>query len=39
LLADRCLEADVQVQRNANRALIFESLSHDIGEMLNRTRR
>ncbi|MDB5353307.1 MAG: dnaX 2 [Planctomycetota bacterium] len=38
ILADRCLEADLQVQRNANRALIFESLSHDIGSILNQAR-
>ena len=37
-VAERCLEADSQVQRNANRALIFESLAHDIGAMLNRSR-
>ncbi len=37
ILADRCLEADFQVQRNANRSLVFDTLAHDIGELLNRS--
>ena len=38
LLADRCLEADDHVRRNANRALVFESLTHDLGELVNGSR-
>lgn len=34
LMADLCLEADDQVRRNANRTLVFESLSHDLGIIL-----
>ena len=34
VLADRCIEADFQVRRNANRLLVFESLAHDIGRLL-----
>jgi DNA polymerase-3 subunit delta' len=38
LLAERCLDADYQIQRNASRPLIFESLCHDIGRLVNRSR-
>ncbi len=34
VMADRCLSADYQVRRNANRALVFESLAHDFGRIL-----
>ena len=34
LMAERCLDADYQVQRNANRSLVFESLARDLGKAL-----
>ncbi len=36
VMADRCIEADYEVRRNASRAMIFESLAHDLGAILNR---
>ena len=36
LLAERCLDADYQIQRNAYMPLILESLLHDLGGILNR---
>ena len=36
LLADRCLEADYQIQRNAYMPLILESLLHDLEALVNR---
>jgi DNA polymerase-3 subunit delta' len=35
-MADRCIEADYEVRRNAGRSMIFESLAHDLGTILNR---
>lgn len=35
LLADRCLEADYQIQRRLLMILIIESLAHDLGKVLN----
>jgi DNA polymerase III subunit delta' len=36
VLADRCLDADLQIQRNAYLPLIPESLAHDLGTFINR---
>ena len=36
LLAERCLDADQQIQRNAYLPLILESLTHDLGAVVNR---
>jgi DNA polymerase III subunit delta' len=35
VLADRCLEADYHIQRNAYLPLILESLTHDLGRLMN----
>jgi DNA polymerase-3 subunit delta' len=35
ILADRCLEADYQIQRRAALPLILDSLTHDLGQLLN----
>ncbi len=35
LLAERCLEADYQIQRNAYMPLILESLARDLGRQIN----
>ena len=35
LLADRCLLAASQVNRNAGRGLVFESLTHDLARVIN----
>ena len=34
ILADRCLEADYQIQRKAYMPLILESLLHDLGKLI-----
>ena len=36
LLADRCLEAHYQIQRNGYMPLILESLTRDLGALINR---
>ena len=36
LLAERCLDADYQIQRNAYMPLILESFLHDLGKLINR---
>ncbi len=38
ILADRCVQADYQVQRKLYMPLILESLTHDLGKLIN-TRR
>jgi DNA polymerase III subunit delta' len=35
VLADRCLDADFQIQRKAYMPLILESLLHDLGTQIN----
>jgi DNA polymerase-3 subunit delta' len=35
LLADRCLEADYQIQRKAYMPLILDALTHDLGNVIN----
>jgi DNA polymerase-3 subunit delta' len=35
ILADRCLDADYQIQRKAYMPLILESLMHDLGTLVN----
>jgi DNA polymerase III subunit delta' len=35
VLADRCLEADYQIQRRAHLPLILESLAHDLAQLTN----
>ncbi len=35
VLADRCLDADYQIQRKAYMPLILESLLHDLGKLIN----
>ena len=35
VLADRCLEADYQIQRRLAVNLVLESLAHDLGKQLN----
>jgi DNA polymerase III subunit delta' len=35
ILADRCIQADYQLQRKLYLSLILESLTHDLGELIN----
>ena len=35
VLADRCLEADYQIQRKAYLPLILDALAHDLGRLVN----
>lgn len=35
VLADRCLEADIQVRRKANLPMILDALVHDLGRIIN----
>jgi DNA polymerase III subunit delta' len=37
MLADRCLDADYHLRRQANMSLILDALLHDLGKLINRS--